>query len=219
MAGDAGAEAAGAQARFPSPVRMWTAAAVVVVALAIVAWVFWPGFGSGGGGDGVGAGAGGPGRIGAAPGGATAGTGDAPSEGPGASGVTPLPNTPGGSPPLSTPTSRPLTPGPSPGQLIATYTFSDLAPVNHSINVVVGNVGGTDVIGWTVTFVFSDLGLLVISDTKSVNHDIKGRQHIFTPTDETLMVPAGGSVRFALAVAVLPTVESCTIDGWPCIAG
>ena len=220
MAGDAGAEAVGAQARVPSPVRMLVASVVVVAAVAIGAWVFWPDAGSREGGGGVGAG--GPGRIGVAPD-ATAGTGDAPSAGPGAPGATPAPNAPGGpllpTIPATRPPPPPPPPPPGPGHLIATYTVSE-GPLNSSVDVVIANVGGSSVTGWTVELQFYGVNLAVFSDVKQVNHDIKGGKHIFTPSDETLTVPAGSTVRFALVVTgLLDGVQSCTIDGRPCTAG
>jgi plastocyanin len=86
--------------------------------------------------------------------------------------------------------------------------------------VVIANVGGSTVTGWTVAFQFYGVNLAVISDVKQVNHDIKDGKHIFTPTDETLTVPAGTTVRFALVITgLLDGVQICTIDGRPCIAG
>jgi plastocyanin len=86
--------------------------------------------------------------------------------------------------------------------------------------VVIANVGGTSVSGWTVAFQFYGVNLAVISDVKQVNHDIKDGNHIFTPSDETLTVPPGATVRFALVITgLLDGVQSCTIDGRPCRAG
>jgi hypothetical protein len=229
VTGDAGAEAAGAAARVPRPVRMLAAAAVVIAVLAVGAWLFWPGLD----GRDEGVGAGGGGRIGAAPGDPMAGTGNAPpSASPGAPGASPgVPGVgppPGGGPipavtvappaTIGPPPSIPVSQPPGPGNLVATYTVT--RGIQTTVDVVIANVGGTPVTGWTIVMEFYGVDLIVWSDTKRVNHDKKGEQHIFTPTDETLTVPVGASVSFNLVITgVLNGVKSCTIDGRACLVG
>lgn len=194
---------------------LWAAiAAVALLVIGAAFLVFRPGFVDPASPAGAGASAPPSGQdgLGAAP--SAAGT-----KKPGSRGapVSASPGTSGSAAPSTPPTPQVSATG-NAGKPELTAAYRAPGLLGGVYQVTVANQGAVPANGWTVIIRLSGVAVTV-EPGAGVNHEVRDKQHVFTPAGAKATVPAGGSVSFTFTVnAVLPAVEACTVDGTACTA-
>ncbi len=124
---------------------------------------------------------------------------------------------PGGQPPPTILAAASPSESSAPNGLVAWYTEPGILGGEYAVTIA--NDGKTDVTGWTVVIQLTGVRPAV-TPGRGVMHEARGnKEHAFTPSALLQTVPAGGTVRFTFTVqGVLPSVQSCAIDGRSCIS-